>query len=236
MTLKIPSSIGGKDSKKAYEKIVNAIPEQEIPSPNTNSSTNIDSNLSTDDFIYVPSINLYVAKQRTLLNSNWNECQEVLHKENSKILTIPEFKEFLKYSKTNFPDIYNEITEVRDPWRAEWLDADFKVEKKDLMVYSHIFDNGKIIKKKQKLDSNTLMLDKTPGISLDDWLKDSTNQGLPKENILDGDLYYWAPMKDNNSVGRFDANSDGANLICNRDPSGQYDYLGVRAVKLALGL
>ena len=236
MTLKIPSSIGGKDSKKAYEKIVNAIPEQEIPSPNTNSSTNIDSNLSTDDFIYVPSINLYVAKQRTLLNSNWNECQEVLHKENSKILTIPEFKEFLKYSKTNFPDIYNEITEVRDPWRAEWLDADFKVEKKDLMVYSHIFDNGKIIKKKQKLDSNTLMLDKTPGISLDDWLKDSTNQGLPKENILDGDLYYWAPMKDNNSVGGFCANSDRAFLDCYRNPSNQYDSLGVRAVKLALGL
>ena len=236
MTLKIPSSIGGKDSKKAYEKIANAIPEQEIPSPNTNSSTNIDSNLSTDDFIYVPSINLYVAKQRTLLNSNWNECQEVLHKENSKILTIPEFKEFLKYSKTNFPDIYNEITEVRDPWRAEWLDADFKVEKKDLMVYSHIFDNGKIIKKKQKLDSNTLMLDKTPGISLDDWLKDSTNQGLPKENILDGDLYYWAPMKDNNSVGWFYAFSGWAYLSCNWYPSDLSDSLGVRAVKLALGL
>ena len=104
-----------------------------------------------------------------------------------------------------------------------------------MFAYFHIFENGKIIKKKQKLDSNTLMQNKTPGISLEDWLKDSTKQGLPRQKIGSGDLYYWSPNKDNNSVGRFFANSGGAGLGCYRYPSIRYSNLGVRTVKLALG-
>jgi len=228
MTLKIPKTIHGIDGKKAYERIVNGISEEQtvIVQPVQNPIMN-----STDDFIYVPSINLYVAKQRTLLNSNYNECQESLHKENSKMLTIPEFKEFLNYTKDNFLDIYNEITEVRSPWRSEWLDADFKVENKDLFVYFHVFKNGNIIGKKEKLDENILMEDKTPGISLEGWLKDSTKQGLPKQNIASGNLYYWFPRSDNNSVARFLANVGWVDLNCYRFPSDQLSSLGVRAAK-----
>ena len=186
----------------------------------------------TNDFIQIPS-GLWVTKQRTLLNSNWNQCQEQLHSENSKMLTIPEFREFLNYTKINIPEIYSEITEVRNPWRAEWLDADFKFENNELFVYSSVFENNKIVNKKEKLVENTLMKDKTPGISLDSWLKDSTKQGLPKKDVNSGSLYYWHPMKDNNSVARIDANNGRANLNCNRDSSDRDSNLGVRAVKLA---
>lgn len=187
-----------------------------------------------DDFIYVPSINLYVAKERTHLNKNWFDCHKLLQQNNQRMLIIPEFIEFLKYTKINFPDIYKDITEVRDPWRAEWLDADFEVKDKKLYInYNHILDsNGDLIPKNSEvLDKNTLMKHKTPGISLEDWLKFPTKQGFPKKNISDGDLYYWFPRSDNNSVARFDANSYVAFLNCNRIPSYTDSVLGVRAVR-----
>jgi len=183
------------------------------------------------DFIYVPSINLYVAKEKTLHGENFYDTQKILHSNNQKMLTIPEFREFLKYTKNNNQDIYNEITQVKSPWRAEWLDANFKVEGKDLVVYYHVFENGKIIQKSEKLDKNTLRKDKIPGISLENWLKDSTKQGLPKNKINSGDLYYWVPMEDNNSVAGFGASSGGADLDFDRDPSNRNSILGVRAAE-----
>ena len=74
------------------------------------------------------------------------------------------------------------------------------------------------------------MEDKTPGINLNDWLNSPITQGLPKSNIKSGELYYWAPMKDNNSVARFGADSGGAGLFCDGGPSGASASLGVRPV------
>jgi len=165
------------------------------------------------DFIYIPSIKLYVAKERTLLGKDFHECQELLHNNNERMPTPFEFIEFLKYTKENNSDIYNEITQVRSPWRAEWLDADFKTKGKDLYVNYHVFDSsGKIIQKSKLLDKNTLMKDKTPGISLDYLLNNPTSQGFPSKNAQSGDLYYWYPRSDNDSVARFIANSDRAIL------------------------
>ena len=78
------------------------------------------------------------------------------------------------------------------------------------------------------------MEDKTPGILLEDWIngKNITSQGLPNKNISSGDLYYWHPRSDNNSVARFSAGSDRANLGCTRGPSGAYSDLGVRPCKV----
>ena len=187
---------------------------------------------NNDDFIYVPAIGLYVAKERTLLGEDFYSCQEKLHVENSKMLNLPEFKEFLKYVKVNNPDIYSEITEVRDPWRAEWIDADFKYENKQFFIVYHVFDDkGNIIQKKEELDRNTLFEDRTPGISLEDYLKNSTGQGLPLKSVEEGNLYYWAPMKDNNSVARFNADGDGANLDYYTGSAVRLSNLGVRAAK-----
>ncbi|MBS3094546.1 hypothetical protein J4474_02675 [Candidatus Pacearchaeota archaeon] len=186
------------------------------------------------DFVYVPSINLYVAKERKLLGKNWFESHQELQKNSERMLIIPEFVEFLKYAKTNHPEIYNEITEVRNPWRAEWLDADFKTKGKDLEVrYNHLFDNeGNIVKYDSEiLDKETLMKNKTPGISLESWLQNPTKQGLPNKDTKSEDLFYWFPLSDNNSVARFDAYSVGTDLDCGRSPSGRGSGGGVRAVK-----
>jgi len=119
---------------------------------------------------------------------------------------------------------------------AEWLDADFKVKDKKLYInYNHVLDsNGNLIyKNSEVLDKATLMEDKTPGISLEDYLtNNNTKQGLPSKNVKSGDFYYWFPGDDNNSVARFDADSGGAGLDGDRDPSSVRDSsLGVFAVK-----
>src|SRR3989338_4501364 len=50
-------------------------------------------------FIYVPSIRLYVAKEKTLYGKNWYECHEELHKKDLYMITLPQFIEFIKYLK-----------------------------------------------------------------------------------------------------------------------------------------
>ncbi len=186
-------------------------------------------------FVYVEPIKLWVAEERSLLGKNFYECQEALHSQNQKMLTMPEFVGFLKYTKQNHPDIYHEITKDRSKWKAEWLDANFKVKRKDLDVKYHVFENGKIVKKSEKLDANTLMKDKTPGISLEDWLKNLTGQGFPSENVKNGDLCYSFPRGGRKSVVGFGVDVDGrTNLNCGWDPSAVFPTLGVREVRKEL--
>lgn len=188
-----------------------------------------------DKFIYVPSINLWIAKERTHLNKNWFECHQLLQQENKRMPTIPEFIEFLKYCRENYEEVYKEITEVRNPWRTEWLDAYFKIKGKDLYINcNHVLDpKGNLIPKNSEiLDKNTLRGDKTPGISLDDYLDSNhTSQGPPTKKVKTGDLFYWCPRSDNNAVARFNAYSYRAFLSCNRNPYYRNSILGVRAVR-----
>ncbi len=187
-----------------------------------------------DDFIYVPSINLYVAKQKTHLGENWFNCHKELQKNNKRMLIVPEFNEFLEYAKINFPEIYNEITEIREPWRAEYLDASFEFKNKKLYINSaHVLNSkGDLIPMNSEiLNENTLMQDKEPGISLENLLESSTNQGFPNKNVKSGSLYYRYPRSNNNSVVRFNVDNHRAYLLCDRNPSNRFSYVGVRAVK-----
>src|SRR3989344_9024162 len=225
MTFKLPTSWRGKDGKKEYEDIMSG----KYKKPETQKS--FEKKPDTNDFIYVPSIKLYVAKEKTHFGKNWKDCWTELKNQNYQMLKINEFREFLKYlisipTNQEYQNIYNEITEVRDPWRAEWLDANFKVEKNELYLLT---ENES---KKEKLE-DCLMEDKNPGILLEDWIngKNISSQGLPNKNISSGSLYYWHPRSDNNSVARFGA-YDGRTLLgCCRDPAYADSGLGVRAVK-----
>ncbi len=229
--MKLPKMFEGsneEEMRKVYERIMSEEP------PKSNSQASPANAPNLDGFIYVPTVNLYVAREKSFLGENWFDCHKGLLGENSRMLTIPEFVEFLKYTKVNHKDIYDDITEVKSPWRAEWLDADFKVKGEQLYVnYNHILDSsGNLIPKdSDALADDTLMTSRTPGISLEDYLDNHTPQGLPKSDVKEGKLYYYAPMKDNKSVARFDADSGGAFLSCYRGPSGAISDLGVRAVR-----
>ena len=136
------------------------------------------------DYVFVPSLGLYLSENRYLQNKNWNETQEILHKEGKRMPTIPEFVELLKYLRSkdgksqvkNAGKILDEVYKVAGDWRSEWLDAKFE-DKKGMYVSYHTFDsNGKIIQKQEKLE-NYLAENKTPGIDLESWLDNPTKQG-----------------------------------------------------------
>jgi hypothetical protein len=190
----------------------------------------------SSDFIYVPSIGLDVSTEKIGLGENWYEGHKAVQGSEGKMLTIPEFREFLKYSRENYPKLYEEVTAVRTPWRAEHLDADFKLKDGKLYINSgHVLDSrGNLVPQHSEvLHKDTLMKDRTPGISLDDWVdgKNVTSQGLPNSKSSKGDLYYWYPRDDNNSVARFVADDDRTDFICNWDPSYWDSNLGVRVAK-----
>tara|TARA_Y100000310_G_scaffold221576_1_gene223153 strand:- start:7488 stop:8147 length:660 start_codon:yes stop_codon:yes gene_type:complete len=193
------------------------------------------------DFIYVPSTGLYVAKERTLSGESWFDVHKQLQSEGSRMPTIPEFTEFLKYLRDNPSDentrIYKDITEVRDPWRAEWLDADFKVKDIKLHInYNNIIDpNGNLVPENSDLlDEDTLIENGVYRISLESWLDNPTSQGLPRKDIDKGELYYWTPdiYQYSSVAGFFTVSVKGVGLNCYWTPSsnGKVD-VGVRAVK-----
>ncbi|MFH1710736.1 MAG: hypothetical protein ABH840_00320, partial [Nanoarchaeota archaeon] len=119
------------------------------------------------------------------------------------------------------------VVEVRDPWRAQWLNAKFEKRKNGLyMISENVLVNGKYETEEQKLD-DFFVENKTPGISLDDWINSNAKHGLPHAKIAQGKLYYWAPVS--GYVAGFDAGSGRAGLYCDWDADGSDPSLGVRA-------
>jgi len=185
-----------------------------------------------ENFIYVPEANLYFARERTHLGESWENTHKLLEKErlyipnvgqrNLRMPTLPEIVKSLNYFKTNEPEMFEELTAVRDPWRVNHIDAYF--EKRQNGFY--VLTQNKT--KAEKLDEDTLTKDRTLGISLDSWISNPTSQGLPKSDISDGDFYYWAPR--DKGVARLGAGSDWACLDCGGNPDYGDSNLGVFAV------
>ncbi len=125
---------------------------------------------------------------------------------------------------------WNEIAEVRDPWRAERFDNRFIQENdKFYTIYHKINPNGTLKFVKEPLE-DYLMKDKTPRIDLEDWLERATNQGLPPRDIKSGSLYYWPPGNDR--VAWFGADSCWSYFDCDGDLGGSYSSFGVRGAKI----
>ena len=191
-----------------------------------------------------------VSMERTHQNKNWSECWDELMKDNDYMLTIRQGVDFLNLLRSGkafdgrgkaiqssvLDRLHRDITEVKSPWRAEWYDAKFELKKsgkgilaKSKMYISyHQFQNGNLVKVEEPVEE-CLMSDKTPGISLDDWLDNANEYGLPKPDVKDGKLYYWYPRDE--KVAMFYADSDWADLNCDGDPSYRGSNLGVRAVR-----
>src|SRR6056297_2600888 len=255
MTLKLPDEFEGINGKEAYERILAEAEKQKYNKEQEEKREQQDNQIPQDsyqpekdtkNFIYVPSLDLYFTNQRILTNHNWSKCHEALNNSEiyntkMKMPTIPEFWEFLRYLNNNkennekYKEVFNDITEVKNPLGGEWLNADFKYnENNGFSVNYHAFDSqGEIIQKSESFDSDTLLKSKTPGISLEKILyrKDQlTKQGLPNKNTEPGNLYYFTPMNDNNSVAWFDTFPIGAHLGCIRNPSVSDPSLGVFGV------
>ena len=183
---------------------------------------------------------LLVSMEKTHFDNNWHQAHEELNKENEFMLTIRQYIDFINLLKSGnafdgrgnkvhnnkLDSILDEILTVRDPWRAEHLDARFDV---NFINYNHRVINGKLEAQTSEPLEDCLMTDKTSGISLDYWLKSATKQGLPPVNTPDGDLWYWHPRND--TVAGFYAGSSRVYLFCNKNPLGSDASLGVRPAR-----
>ncbi len=213
----------GKSIEGSYERYLEESGKAPIKPQTTAPLQGIDEG----DYIFMPKHNLHVAKQRSHFDSNWNQAHQALHNEGLRMLTIREFVDFLSLLKNGndeFKGIYNEITEVRKFWRAEWLDADFKVVNDLLHInYNHRIVNGSLQPQNSEPLEDCLM----EGCKID--LESFNRQGLP---IKKGNsFFYWFPMSDNNSVAGFFAGSGGTGLFCRGGPRDSGSELGVRRAR-----
>lgn len=171
---------------------------------------------------------------------NQNNALDLIIELKGLTLNIKQFKDYLNLLKNGNKvydgrgklassmeclNLFNEITEKRNPWRGEYLNARFEQKNDGLYSLSKYLKENKEIKL-----NNYLKSDKCPGISLDDWLSSNESHGLPKSDIQNGDLYYFSPR--DKSIARFYADSDWVSLICNWDPSDSGPALGVRRAKI----
>ena len=184
--------------------------------------------------IYVPSLDLYFTGSRILCKTKWQVCKDELKKQGMAMPTPYQFKEFLKYLKDStdakYNELFNEIAQVREPWRLEWLNARFEEKNGLYMICEDALVNGQLKTIEQKLD-DVLMNDKTPGIDMNEWLNSSAKHGLPEKKIKTGSLWYYYPRS--GRVAGFSANSDWVFLGCDRDPDYSNSALGVFGVREA---
>ncbi len=195
---------------------------------------------------------IQIAREVTHKGKNWHQAQELLKQEDSSMLSPDLFAEFLRLLKSekrlydglgnliNLMEgqkIKEEITEKRNPWRSEWLDNKyvkqggiFGIGSKLAVVYHKFDSSGKLVEVIEKIDADTMMQNKTPGINLEYWINNPTSQGLPKQNNPEGSLVYWYP-RDGNVAG-FIADAGRVVLCCGGDPAYSYPALGVRRAKI----
>ena len=254
MVIEIPKSYMGEPIKGAMDKILKENSQAIKPkgksskkaSPNFVPSP---SNLTdADKYIILPEAQhgsysypeMLVSMNKRHFNKDWNEAHELLIKDNAYMLSIRQFVDFLsllksgkafdgngkRLDKGKLEDVLNDIIEVREPYRAEWLDAKFE----DGNIVYHTLERKSghytLVETKEPL-ADYIKKDKSPGINLDDWLKKANNHGLPTPKTNKGKMYYWAPTE--GAVAGFWADSGGADLYCGRNPSFSNESLGVRA-------
>ena len=192
-------------------------------------------------YIFVPSLGSYVGQDITLTKNDWYSCHRKLQAQGQRMLTIPEFIEFVKYLKANpqgvkdanSKEVYKilgDILTTGGTYRAEWLDAEFQINNELMYVtYNHeVKTYGNIKPKNAELLESCLFDD--GNIDLDSWLNKPTKQGLPREAILDGDLKYIAPKSDNMLVAGFYANQIQTCLHCAWGPHDSGNSHGVRPI------
>lgn len=181
-------------------------------------------------------------------NINWNQGLSLALTLGGQVLPLREFADFLlmlksgkasngkgeSIKKQELENLLSEITQVREPWRAEWLDADFKyLDKNGNLVapdkkgnfhifYNHELKNGILVPKYKEALEPCLMTNCKIALA------SMNNRGMPTQE--GNDFNYWAPLNDNNSVAGFGAGSDGADLYCHRYPLDSDSALGVRLV------
>ena len=124
MNIKIPDNFMGKPVEGAMERILNKTVSSVAEPEQVNTQTNT-SNL--EGYIYVPSINLSFAEERSLYGKTWYDTHKALIPKKLKMPTIKETEELIFYLKSNLSNprlkkVYDDILKItpKDTWHSEW--------------------------------------------------------------------------------------------------------------------
>lgn len=178
-------------------------------------------------------------------NINWNSALLINCALGNRTLSPRQFMDFLedlrsgiKGSKKLYdgsgaevdPDVlkkvYEEIWGKRDPWRSEWLDAEFRDVNGTLtMEYAHRFNSQTRRLEADEKEPLEICLGEDCYVNMDTL----NGQGLPTQKSRKQTLYFWSPA--HGKVARFNADSGGAGLSCGWGPRVSYSALGVRSVR-----
>ena len=184
---------------------------------------------------------LLVSMDRYYQGSNWCNSHTKLHNDGFFMLTPRQFIDFIsllksgnvhngkgtKLDSAKVNTLLEDILKKKDPYRAEWLDADFKVVNCNLYInYNHRTDNGILKPQNTELLEPCLMKD----CYID--LLSANKQGLPTKKMRKKDIYFYYPRRNNNSVARFDAGSGRVCFNCDGNPLSSNASLGVRHAKI----
>ena len=98
--------------------------------------------------------------------------------------------------------ILEDLLNVRSPARMEWLNGRYNIKVKRInnqLIYSGKikylkFDpTSRLTEVEEPIEEDALIQEKR--ISLNNWLRNSTKQGLPKKDVASGEFYYWPSTK-----------------------------------------
>ena len=233
--MKLPNKIFGIDTKEAYKNFLDGISkskEQETKTQEQPQAQNL------EGFIYVPSIELYVAKERSHHNLDWYNTHKTIIPQGLRMPTPRETWELIFYLQDNLDNpelkqVYDDIlkkTQTNDQ-HGEWQNAIFTQDKKGRYIQrvTGIDNRGLVLSQKERLEDH---LEKD---CLADITRSSINsQGLcTLESALDSyhqgrNIYFSHPTA--GAVARFIADSVRVYLICLGDPLDSDSDLGVRLV------
>ncbi len=175
----------------------------------------------SSSFVYVPSIGLYVSKDKLLFGKEWHFLQSTLHSSSQKMLSLSEFWEFLKFVRLNDKQVYQGVIHSENQ-SYEWIDAQFENNSGNFYMTYHFFNSsGKIVKRKEMLGRDTFVRDKKclKKISLERLFNGGclTSQGLPSNKSTRGSFYYGPPV--DGRVAIFGTNPEKKGLYCYNPPS-----------------
>ena len=242
--IEIPDSWMGKPIDGALERVLAkknvVVPSQVQPA----SPIILPGQINPRDYITVPGYNIVIAKAETHKNRNWLETLDDLGAEGLMVPTIAQFMCHWMNVKTAVVDGMNILqyadgtavpnTEAEDLWKYmssghrggcwTWLNARFLENGGNWKMVSEYKGTSS---KNVEVDLKCrIRQDKLVGLAFND-------QGFPELESQETsykagqNIYFYHPR--NNTVARFSADSDWADLGCGGDPSDRDASLGVLA-------
>ena len=237
----LPDEIFGRKTAGAMEKVLKGnsqtqVSEQTAPQVNAP---------DLKDYIWVPSIKLYVAKERDLNGLSWNQATDKIYNQGINVAgqraempTPFEFISYLKYllsgnikglAESERQNILNDILKI-GKYIGNWLNAKFVEQNKGFNNFGietlTLDSSGKPAKKVEPLE---------PCLLQDGWadINSGNSQGLLTKSYGSSyeqgkNAYFWYPR--NTAVARWGAFSVRAGLYCDSGADYSYPALGVRLV------